>query len=188
VILLGAFLVIRWFWCEETAGQGALWGLVAALTLWGVSAAWGGTGLGGHPEGQLWRTGAMIQDVDLIHDTVNQLSTWKMKAPGELELVIDGIDSPALRWELRDYHAAAYVTSAAKTASPAMIITTEKPSPELADTYRGQDFVLSSLPNWQMSYDEWLQWAAFKTVPVTKTNVILWARADLFPDAAGFAP
>ena len=69
-----------------------------------------------------------------------------------------------------------------------MVITPDKPSPELADTYRGQDFVLEVNPTWQMSFDEWLQWVAYKTVPVSKTIVVLWARADLFPDAAGFNP
>jgi len=187
-ILIGAAFVIRWYWNEETAGQGALWGLVGVLAIWGISAAWGATGLGLHPEGQLWRTGPMIDEVDLLHSTVADLSSWKMRAPGELELVVDNIDSPALRWALRDYRLVQYATSTASVSSPPMVITTEEPSPELAGTYRGQDFVLEVSPTWQMSLDEWLQWVAYKTVPVTKTNVILWARADLFPDAAGFNP
>ena len=188
LLLIGAAIVVRWFWSEETAGQGALWGLVAVLTLWGFSAAWGGTGLGAAPAGQVWRTGSLIDEVDLLKTTVNDLSTWKNRVPGELELVVQGIDSPALRWALRDYDQVKFVTSTASASSPAMVITPDKPSPELADTYRGQDFVLEVNPTWQMSFDEWLQWVAYKTVPVSKTIVVLWARADLFPDAAGFNP
>ncbi len=188
LLLIGAAIVVRWFWSEETAGQGALWGLVAVLALWGFSAAWGGTGLGAAPAGQVWRTGSLIDEVDLLKTTVNDLSTWKNRVPGELELVVEGIDSPALRWALRDYDQVKFVTSTASASSPAMVITPDKPSPELADTYRGQDFVLEVNPTWQMSFDEWLQWVAYKTVPVSKTIVVLWARADLFPDAAGFNP
>ncbi len=188
LLLVGAAIVIRWFWSEETAGQGALWGLVATLALWGFSAAWGGTGLGANPAGQIWRAGGLIDEVDLINSTVDDLSTWKMRVPGELDLVVEGVESPALRWALRDYDQVKFVTSTASTASPAMLITIDKPSPELAETYRGQDFVLEVNPNWQMSFDEWLQWVAFKKVPVSKTMVVLWARADLFPDAAGFNP
>lgn len=188
LLLVGAAIVIRWFWSEETAGQGALWGLVATLALWSFSAAWGGTGLGANPAGQIWRSGGLIDEVDLIKSTVSDLSTWKMRAPGELDLIVEGIDSPALRWALRDYVNAKFVTSTASTVSPPMLITIDKPSPEMAEAYRGQDFVLEVNPNWQMSFDEWLQWAAFKKVPVSKTMVVLWARADLFPDAAGFNP
>jgi len=188
LLLIGAAIVIRWFWSEETAGQGALWGLVAVLALWSFSAAWGNTGLGANPAGQIWRVDALVDEVDLLKTTVNELSTWKTNVAGELELVVEGIDSPALRWALRDYSQVKYVTSTASASSPAMLITGDKPSPELAETYRGQDFVLEINPSWQMSFDEWLQWAAYKKVPVSKTMVVLWARADLFPDAAGFNP
>ncbi|MFA5836656.1 MAG: hypothetical protein WC837_06845 [Bellilinea sp.] len=188
LLLVGAAFVIRWFWDEETAGQGAMWGLIAALGLWGFSAAWGGTGLGANPEGQVWWRGAWVDEVDLLQTTLNDLSTWKMRVPGELELVVEGIDSPALRWALRDYRQARYVTTTASASKPALLITVDKPSPELADTYRGQDFVLEVNPKWQMSFDEWLQWIAFKSAPVEKTIIVLWARADLFPDAAGFNP
>ena len=188
LLLIGAAIVIRWFWSEETAGQGALWGLVAVLALWSFSAAWGNIGLGANPAGQTWRVDALVDEVDLLKTTVNELSTWKTNVAGELELVVEGIDSPALRWALRDYSQIKYVTSTASASSPAMLITGDKPSPELAETYRGQDFVLEINPSWQMSFDEWLQWAAYKKVPVSKTMVVLWARADLFPDAAGFNP
>ena len=188
LLLIGAAIVIRWFWSEETAGQGALWGLVAVLALWSFSAAGGNTGLGANPAGQIWRVDALVDEVDLLKTTVNELSTWKTNVAGELELVVEGIDSPALRWALRDYSQIKYVTSTASASSPAMLITGDKPSPELAETYRGQDFVLEINPSWQMSFDEWLQWAAYKKVPVSKTMVVLWARADLFPDAAGFNP
>ncbi|MHB8855598.1 MAG: hypothetical protein ACYC6K_03150 [Bellilinea sp.] len=188
LLLVGAAFVIRWFWDEETAGQGAMWGLIAALGLWGFSAAWGGTGLGANPEGQIWRRGAWVDEVDLLQTTLHDLSTWKMRVPGELELVVEGVQSPALRWALRDYRQARYVTTTASASKPALLITVDKPSPELADTYRGQDFVLEVNPKWQMSFDEWLQWIAFKSAPVEKTIIVLWARADLFPDAAGFNP
>ncbi len=188
LLLIGAAYVIRWFWDEETAGQGALWGLIGALVLWGFSAAWGGSGLGAHPEGQIWRRGALVDEVDLLQTTINDLSTWKMRTPGELELVVEGIESPALRWALRDYRQVQFVTTTASASAPALVITDDKPSPELAETYRGQDFVLAVNPTWQMSFDEWLQWVAFKTVPVSKTILVLWARTDLFPDAAGFNP
>ncbi len=165
LLLVGAAFVIRWFWDEETAGQGAMWGLIAALGLWGFAAAWGGTGLGANPEGQVWRRGAWVDEVDLLQTTLNDLSTWKMRVPGELELVVEGIDSPALRWALRDYRQTRFVTTTASSSTPALLITADKPSPELADTYRGQDFVLEVTPIWQLSFKDWLKWIALKINP-----------------------
>lgn len=70
-----------------------------------------------------------------------------------------------------------------------MAITADQPSPNLAATYRGQDFVLQVKPAWQtMTYSQWLGWIARNPVPLEKTTVVLWARSDLFPDAEGFNP
>ncbi|MHB0923087.1 MAG: hypothetical protein ACYC3H_03880 [Bellilinea sp.] len=189
LLILGCIFAIRSWWSEETAGQGALWGLLAALMLWVVSAAWSSTGLGAHPEGQIWYKSPMLDEVDLLETTLSDLSTWKTREPGQLELVVEDIDSAGLRWVLRDYQQVKFVTSSAPSSSPAVIITTDKPTPGLADTYRGQDFVLRVKPVWQdMTFEDWLQWTAFKSVPLEKSTVVLWARADLFLDAEGFNP
>lgn len=189
LLILGGIFVVRSWWSEEIAGQGALWGLLAVLMVWNISAAWGGTGLGGNPEGQIWYKSPMLDEVDLLQTTVADLSTWQMREPGYLNLVVEGVDSSGLRWALKDYEQIRFVTSTAPSSSPAMVITKDQSSPGLADTYRGQDFVLQVKPSWQnMTYDEWLQWIAFKTAPLEKSTVVLWARADLFPDAEGFNP
>ncbi|MHB1337949.1 MAG: hypothetical protein ACYCYG_03915 [Bellilinea sp.] len=189
LLILGCIFAIRSWWSEETAGQGALWGLLAALMLWVVSAAWSSTGLGAHPEGQIWYKSPMLDEVDLLETTLSDLSTWKTREPGQLELVVEDIDSAGLRWVLRDYQQVKFVTSSAPSSSPAVIITTDKPTPGLADTYRGQYFVLRVKPVWQdMTFEDWLQWTAFKSVPLEKSTVVLWARADLFLDAEGFNP
>ncbi len=189
LLILGGILAVRTWWTDETAGQGTLWGLLAILVLWGFSSAWNGTGNGANPEGQLWRSSPMIDEVDLLNETVSDLSTWKMREPGELELIVSGVESPGLRWTLRDYPQAKFVTATAPSSSPALVVTGEMPAPDLAATYRGQDFVLRVTPAWSaMTLDEWLKWAAFKSVPVDKETIVLWARADLFADAEGFNP
>jgi len=189
LLILGGILAVRTWWSDETAGQGTLWGLLAILVLWGISSAWNGTGNGANPEGQLWRSGPMIDEVDLFHGTVSDLSAWTMREPGELELIVSGVSSPALRWALRDYTQVQFVTATSPSSTPALVVTGEMPAPDLAATYRGQDFVLRVTPAWSaMTLDEWLKWAAFKSVPVDKETIVLWARADLFADAEGFNP
>lgn len=189
IFALGIAFTFFAFWSQESASQGALWGLLAVLLIWVASAAWGEAGLGAYPESRLWTRGPVLDEVDLLEKTVSDLSSWKARVPGYVDLVVDDIDSPGLRWALRDYAQAEFVTSTSPSSSPPMVITADQPSPNLAETYRGQDFVLQVKPAWElMTYDQWLNWIAFKTVPLEKTKVVLWARADLFPDSEGFNP
>ncbi len=189
LFVIGIAFIIFAFWGQTSASQGALWGLLAVLVVWGASAAWNGTGLGANRQAQLWARGPLLDEVDLLNITVSDLSQWKARVPGYVDLVVNDIDSPGLRWALRDYAEAEFVTSTSPATSPSMVITADQPAPNLAATYRGQDFVLQVKPAWQsMTTSQWLGWIARGPVPLEKTTVVLWARADLFPDAEGFNP
>jgi hypothetical protein len=95
------------------------------------------------------------------------------------------VDSPALRWSLRDYTKISYVNQLPEDASPAFVITPEQPDLALSATYRGQDFILAEDPGWNSFHlDQWLRWLAFRAIPaesVRQDRLILWARTDLFP-------
>lgn len=130
-----------------------------------------------------------MDEVDLLHTTVMDLSSWHAREPGHVNLIVSDVDSPGLRWALRDYTQVEFVTSTSPSSSPPMVVTNDQPSPMLAESYRGQDFVLKVKPAWEaMTLDQWLDWIAFDNAPLEKSRVVLWARADLFPDAEGFNP
>jgi hypothetical protein len=50
-------------------------------------------------------------------------------------------------------------------------------------SYRGQDFVWYEVPGWDGALPlAWFDWLTSRQAPVWKDWMVLWARADLFPD------
>jgi hypothetical protein len=67
--------------------------------------------------------------------------------------------------------------------SPSIVITrvTEQ-EPALSASYRGQDFSWWRYPAWQGVFPQPLPvWVAYRENPGFNEQIILWARADLFP-------
>ena len=91
--------------------------------------------------------------------------------------------APSLRWEMRNWSEARFLTSIPAGELPSVIITSQdQPEPNLALGYRGQDFAWWSYPNWEGALPEnWPGWLVFRNAPQIDTNIILWARTDLFP-------
>jgi len=52
----------------------------------------------------------------------------------------------------------------------------------LAKKYRGQDFVWELSPGWQGAFPpDLINWLTFRAAPLAESQIILWARADIFP-------
>jgi hypothetical protein len=68
-------------------------------------------------------------------------------------------------------------------SQPPLVITVQQQQPGLAASYRGEEFVWDEQPDWQ-SLDVLgrLTWVAYHTAPLQSQKIILWARADIFPD------
>jgi hypothetical protein len=65
-----------------------------------------------------------------------------------------------------------------------MLITyKDQATPRLTDVYRGQDFAWDVFQGWQGIIPvDFMRWLAFRQAPTQSIQVILWARADLFPE------
>lgn len=185
-VLLGLSIVlIGWGWNWDAAGEGVQWGLGAALCLILVSMSLRAAGLGVTPQAELWRSGAYAADADLIQSTLHDLSLYKSGQPDQLQVAVVGIDSPALKWLLRDYTGVQYSDSIALAETPDIIFTRDQIQPAQSLTYRGQDFVWMAEPAWsQMSARDWGVWLLMCKSTPTNTKIILWARTDLFPGEA----
>lgn len=88
-----------------------------------------------------------------------------------------------MQWALRNFPNVRFEAALAVTESPAVVITPKgSEAPVLAEKYRGQDFVWSLFPGWQGAVPaDFLNWLAYRTAPLAQSQVILWARADIFP-------
>jgi len=55
---------------------------------------------------------------------------------------------------------------------------------DLPASYRGQKILWTVTPDYPaMEAIDWVRWSLFRTAPESKTELILWARNDLFPGA-----
>jgi hypothetical protein len=96
---------------------------------------------------------------------------------------VSEVDTPSLRWLLRDYPNAQFVNIADRQAHPSILLTSQSTqAPELSALYRGQDFTWRIYPGWQGAIpDNFMSWFTFRDAPLGLEKIILWARTDIFP-------
>lgn len=150
-----------------------------AATLWGTQ---------GNPittsTYELWNVTPVAGHADLLNRTLEQLSVAKTGLDHQID-VLATVDTPSMHWALRNFPNARFAAQLAVTDQPSIVITTQDQIDLQGSTsYRGQDFVWEIYPAWQGALPPaWLNWLTFRDAPLAKSNIILWARADLFPDS-----
>jgi hypothetical protein len=179
-------LLVGWGWSVSAAKSGFVWGLASVLLVYTLSASWHASGMGPHPEAELWLTGSYTTDADLIEKTVGDLSAQYTGERTRGEVTVLGVDSQALEWLLRDVDKARFVDTLPLDAQPAIVISPSQQELGLAASYTGQDFVLQQSPAWSLLLrPEWMGWLNFREVVLQENNIVLWARSDLFPMGIG---
>ena len=175
-------LLVGWGWSPSASKTGFVWGLTAAVLLYTFSASWHASGMGPHPEAELWLTGSYAADADLIEKTVGDLSEQYTGERTRGEVVVLGAYSQSLEWLLRDMGKARFVDSLQGDAQPAIVITPAQQELGLAAAYTGQDFVMQQSPAWSLLLrPEWMDWVNFREVVLQENRIVVWARSDLFP-------
>jgi hypothetical protein len=192
VLISGALLMIGLTtalvalgWSGDVSRQGMLWGITAGLTLWMLSGAVGSTQLRQGAEQELWTQPPVTTQVDLLLSTLGDLSAWQSGHRHTLDVAVF-VEAPSLRWVLRDFPQARYGTNLSAGEMPAAILAyLGQETPTLTASYRGQDFAWQVYPAWQGVVPENLaQWLAFRAAPIQHSQIILWARDDIFPDGS----
>ena len=149
--------------------------------MWGVAAQ--------RPQAvqELWSTPPAAGLADQLVDTLVELSQTSTGHDTEIEIVLLD-DSPALRWALRQFPNLSSADGLAATDAPPIVITSQaQQTPTLAQRYRGQDLAWRIYPGWQSVLPpNFAAWLAFRQAPQTTEQIILWARADLFPGGLEF--
>lgn len=181
LILIVTIIALAWSWNVRTAFQGALAGLTIVLLTISLSNMVRSAAYSGNASRELWRTGVSPTQAELISQTVGDLSEWKVGNRYELDGVVVGIDSDALRWLLRDHPAFSFSPVMNIETTPSLVLT-DAESPQLASAYTGQDFNWYSTPAWSdFSLAQWWEWWTERRALMTNTSLILWARGDVLP-------
>jgi hypothetical protein len=183
ILLLVSILLVALGWSARIARLASVWGLAAALVVYALGVAWGATGLRTPNGWELWQSPTRSAQADLLLATVNQMSEWSAGDGQAQEVILSGLDSPSLAWLLRE-HSARSVTALDVQQTPAIVITAEQESLDMPGAYRGQDFAWRQAPSWDiLTTNDWIGWSVFRKLPYDSDTVIVWVRADLFPDA-----
>ncbi|MFZ6029396.1 MAG: hypothetical protein ACOYYS_16920 [Chloroflexota bacterium] len=188
IVLMGAVAtaMVAVGWSARTAIDGLAGALVAGGLVSMMAATFWGTV--GNPirasSYELWDTIPMAGHADLLNDTLEQLSVAKTGLSHQIDILAT-VDTPSMRWLLRNFPNTRFTAQLAVTEQPSIVITAQDETDLQGSTsYRGQDFAWEAYPAWQGPLPPaWLNWLAFRDAPLAKSNVILWARADLFPDS-----
>ena len=165
-------------WSRRAAAQGLVWALAAAFALFLLSASSRFSRQESTVANELWSPGPASGQLGILRETLGDLSFWNEGQPAALPIEMRG-DSAALRWALREY------AQSDGGSAPALAITTaESETPVEFAAYRGQSFSLSVHRSWDNRPPNFFAWLLFRQAPTQGRQLILWANADLFADAA----
>jgi hypothetical protein len=180
VLLVFSLLLIALGWSTRIAQFGMVWGLGLGLGVLGLGGAIGSAGLHGTTRPELWWPHDIPHQAQLLEATVDDLSEWSKGYDNAIRVVIYGVDSPSLEWALREHHPMV-VDSLDIASAPELVITNSAGDPNLAASYRGQDFTWKLVTSWEIALPaDWIRWLAYREMTQTGENIILWARDDLF--------
>lgn len=183
-IVLGGIttLLVGLGWSTQTALQGLVWGILLGLGFYGVSSMWGVSQLRPNGEQDLLRPLPQTLNTGDFQETLADLSEWRTGIRDSLDVVVT-TSSPSLMWEMRNWPNAKFLPTVPIGELPSIVVNRDdQPSPSLLAGYRGQDFGWWSSPGWEGTLPgNWPRWLVFRDAPSITSNIILWARGDLFP-------
>jgi hypothetical protein len=183
ILLILSIMLVAFGWSVRIAQLGLIWGLGISLGILSLAGALGSTGLRGTSNPELWWPQRVPMQADLLVSTINDLSEWKTGDDDALPIVIVGIDSPALEWALRE-HSPKVANFFDASQPPSLIISAFELDPNTIAPYRGQDFIWRFTTTWEVAQArDWFKWLAYREMPQTTENTILWATDDLFINA-----
>jgi hypothetical protein len=184
ILILLITILVMWGWSTRVALNGLLVGVVSALILFSVSAMVNAAGLGRNPSAELWQMDGYFAEQDLLVDTIGDTSEQVLGTRDGIDIVVQGVESPSLRWSLREFRNVDYVSELMLQGDPSVIITPDNVELNLPAEYRGQDFTLSQEPAWSLFLpSDWLKWLLTRDALMDRVYIRSWVRLDLFPGA-----
>jgi len=185
-------------WSFRTGGKGFFWGITTALLIYTIAVLWGSAYLRPNQPEEFWSMAPGTGNAHLLHQTLNTLSLKETGFKGFLDIAVL-VDSPSLRWELRDYSQTTFVMSPGSSTNqapdlslgtnlageqPAIVITSlDQELPALSAAYSGQDFVWWTWQGWEGDIPpNFIRWLNYREAPVNNAKIILWVRADIIRD------
>jgi len=185
VIIILSIILIGLGWTWDAAKGGVIWGLILILNVYLLSTMVRASFNQQNSPKELWTPKPGPGQIQLIEKSLNNLALLHSGREDSIP-ILSLVDSPSLAWILKDFPNVTF----SDQLDPGMlvpIIISPQDGSDLSQTmsYRGQDFIVSEYPGWSGPLPSWEQlwrWILFREAKTQAENIVLWARADLFPD------
>lgn len=182
ILVIAFILLVNYGWSETAARTGLLLGLGLVFLVGMISTSVNATGIGPNIPYELWYPDEAVIETRWVNVTIDRVMVWNSRRVKPIETIVSGVDTPGLRWALRDYQPIAFIPFAPPQSEPGVLITKTGTMPEISQGYQGQSLVWARTVPWrQMSTVEYLVWLVNRDVFTVPEEIIIWIRADLMP-------
>jgi hypothetical protein len=184
ILLIGMTVLLAWGWSPSSTRKGFLTGIVILAFFTMLSGSWKAAGLGGQAAFEIRRGPGVPVGSDELLATIQDLSLSETGIENRIDIQVIALEMPSLGWALRDFEKLSNETVFNPNLASSIILTPADVEIVASSSYRGQKVLWQLTPDLKtMKFPDWLRWSLFRTAPAVKTEIILWARNDLFPGA-----
>lgn len=180
-LLVMITILFTWGWNTSSAKMS----LMLTLAFFGVlmifSNGWKATGWTSPSESELWAGEPAIIGDELLQRIVSDQGRWTSGQASSIDVEIAGLDSPSLRWTLRNVKKIVLSNQVNQNTSSSLLVTPGETTLSTTTSYRGEKMIWSRTPDIQkMNFWDWIKWAVFRRAPMNDVEITFWARNDLF--------
>ncbi|MBW8009751.1 MAG: hypothetical protein FVQ83_00730 [Chloroflexi bacterium] len=176
-------LLIGLGWVADAASRGLVWGLCIFLAVFTFAPNWRLITGPQKYANELWFPIPAAGQSSLMLNTLADISELENGTKTGIEVVYL-VDLASMHWALRLLPQAKFNIQISPTDSPPAIINyIQTSNPNLPAEYRGQAFTWRIFPAWGAALPEnIIRWWLFREAPTASEGVVLWVRADIFPE------
>lgn len=183
VLLVAIVLMVNFGWSEEIALPGLLIGLAVVFSAMMISMSVKSSSLGSEGGYAFWYPDEPSYSTKWLQVSLERVFDMNKTITPAIEIAVTDYQSPAMVWALRNYAPVHFDAFVPPQFQPGIIITDVEESPELTNSYRGQDLVWSQQVAWQeMTAAQYFQWFLSSAAPTLNEEIIFWVRTDLMTD------
>jgi hypothetical protein len=180
-LLIMITILFTWGWNTSSAKMS----LMLTLAFFGVlmifSNGWKATGWTSPSESELWAGEPAIIGDELLQRIISDQGRWTSGQASSIDVEIAGLDSPSLRWTLRNVKKIILSNQVNQNTSSSLLVTPGETALSTTTSYRGEKMIWSRTPDIQnMNIWDWIKWAVFRRAPMNDVQITVWARNDLF--------
>jgi hypothetical protein len=178
--ILLVLYVLGWNWQISSLGLG--WAVLIMVGIMTLSMARRAAGFGENTTLEPYRSDANIADITPLERTFSDLLFRNALIKKNQGIAVIGQPGDSLKWVLKEFGQTHYFEALPPNLSDAFVVTFGQDEPILAASYTGQSFDWYAIPDWRnFTVLDWLKWASLQKGPVQYSEIIVWARTDLFP-------